>query len=37
MLGVILDDGGIVDAWWYRREDHELKEIASKDGVLLRS
>jgi hypothetical protein len=34
MVGVVLDDGGVVDAWWYRREDYELKKICSKDCVL---
>jgi hypothetical protein len=28
---------GVVDAWWYRREDHELKDIGSKGCVLLRN
>jgi hypothetical protein len=35
MVGVVLDDSGIIDAWWYCREDHELKEIGSNDCVLL--
>jgi hypothetical protein len=37
LIGVVLDDSGVVDAWWYRREDRELKEISSKDYVLFRS
>jgi hypothetical protein len=35
MVGVVLDDGGVVNACWYRHEDRELKEIGSKDCVLL--
>jgi hypothetical protein len=34
MVGVVLDDGGVVDTSWYYREDRELKEIGSKDCVL---
>jgi hypothetical protein len=34
-MGVVLDDDGDVDAWWYRREDRELKDIGSKGCVLL--
>jgi hypothetical protein len=37
LVRVVLDDGGAVDAWWYRREDRELKEIGSNGRVLLRS
>jgi hypothetical protein len=37
LVGVVLDDDGVVDIWWYRREDREFKEISSKDCVLLRS
>jgi len=36
-VGVVLDDDDAVEALWYRREDRELKEIGSKDVVLLRS
>jgi hypothetical protein len=34
LIRVVLDDNGVVDAWWYRREDRELKDIGSKDCVL---
>jgi len=37
MVGVVLDDGGAVNVWWYRREDRELKEVGSNDYVLLHS
>jgi hypothetical protein len=34
LVGVVLDDGGILDAWWYYREDREFKKFGSKDCVL---
>jgi hypothetical protein len=37
LVGVVFDDGGVVDTWWYYCEDRELKEIGSKDCVLFRS
>jgi len=37
LVGVVLDDSGAVDIWWYYHEDRELKEIGSNDCVLLRS
>jgi hypothetical protein len=37
LVGVVLDDGGVVDVWWYRHENHELKKIGSNDYVLFRS
>ncbi len=30
LVGVVLDDNGAVDAWWYRREDRELKKSAQR-------
>jgi hypothetical protein len=35
LIRIILDDDGAINAWWYRREDCELKDIGSKDCVLL--
>jgi hypothetical protein len=35
LIGVVLDDSGAINVWWYRREDRELKEIGSNDYVLL--
>jgi hypothetical protein len=37
LKGVVLNDGGAVDAWWYCREDRELKKNGSNDFVLLHS
>jgi hypothetical protein len=37
LVGVVLDNGVVVDALWYRHEDRELKEIGAKDCVLLRN
>jgi hypothetical protein len=34
---IVLDDGGVVNVWWYHRKDHELKEIDSNDYVLFHS
>jgi hypothetical protein len=33
LVGVVLDDSGIVEVWWYHREDREFKEIGSNDCV----
>jgi len=37
LVGVVLNDDGAVDTWWYLREDRELKKIDSKDCVLLQN
>jgi len=37
LVGVVLDDNGDVDIWWYHCEDHEFKEIGSNDCVLFHS
>jgi hypothetical protein len=37
LVGVVQDDGDAIDTWWYCHEDHEFKEIGSKDCVLLHS
>jgi hypothetical protein len=37
LVGIVLDDSCVVNAWRYHREDRELKDIDSNDYVLFRS